>query len=121
MHYIERKNLFMDGNTIRLKTAQEIIIDRIKHNRKQVLSRLNSKLKGELGDMTELTLNNTMLIMALIVYARKQPSALSDFFDDLIPHILDTFPLNKWENKLKNACIELKNAMEEYYNDLNKI
>ena len=120
MHYIERKNLVMDGNTIRLKTTQEITNEKIKLYEKQVLSQLNRRLKGKLGDMTELTLNNTMLIMALIVYVRNQPSALSDFFDELIPHILDTFPLNKWKDTLKNACVELKDSMEEYHSNINK-
>ena len=121
MNYTERKKLFLDGNTIRLLTTQEVINNEIDIKKKQILTQLNQRLKGKLGDMTELTLNNTMLIMALIVYARNQPTSLGNFFDKLIPHIISAFPLNRWEDILTNSCIELKDAMVEYYSKIDQI
>ena len=121
MSYTERKKLFLDGDTIRVLSSQEVANNEIDIKKKQILTQLNQKLKGKLGDMTELTLNNTMLIMALIVYARNQPVALVNFFDKLVPHIIGAFPLNKWENILTEACVELKDAMTEYYSKIDQI
>jgi len=121
MSYTERKKLFLDGDTIRVLSSQEVANNEIDIKKKQILTQLNQKLKGKLGDMTELTLNNTMLIMALIVYARNQPVALGNFFDKLVPHIIEAFPLNKWENILTEACVELKDAMTEYYSKIDQI
>ena len=122
MKYKKRKILFEeDDGTIRLKTEQEITNERLDGKRKQILVQLNQKLKGKIGDMTELSLNNTMLIMALIVYVRQQPPALSNFFDSLIPFIMDAFPLNKWKEVLKEACKELKDAMDDYHNKIDNL
>jgi len=121
MNYAERKRLFLDGNKIRLLTMEEVTNNEIDIKRKQVLTQLSQRLKGKLGDMTELTLNNTMLIMALIVYTKKQPAVLGNFFDKLAPHIINAFPLNRWEDILTNACVELKDAMTEYYRKIDQI
>jgi len=61
------------------------------------------------------------LILALIVYARQQPQILADFFDLLIPHIKDTFPLDRVKDELIEAAQSLEVFMDEYYQEIDTI
>ena len=46
---------------------------------------------------------------------------LADFFDLLIPHIKDTFPLDRVKDELIEAAQSLKVFMNEYYQEIDKI
>ena len=38
-----------------------------------------------------------------------------DFFDEIIPDIIEIFPLSMWRDILKSSAKDLKTAMHEYY------
>jgi hypothetical protein len=121
MNYADRKYLRMNGISIRLKTIEEISIELEQIKASAVKAKLRSKLNETIGDIHDQHQNSLALICALIVYSRQQPQALSDFFDDIIPDIKDTFPLNRVETILKKGAKDLKASMEEYWRDIDSI
>ena len=117
MTYADRKKLILNGGSIRLKTEQEIEDERIA----RLLKVAKAKLSAKMGEITDLHMAMLAFIMALIVYARNQPQALADFFDTLIPHIIDTFPMDRWEDELMDFAKDLKQFLTEYYNEIDNI
>jgi len=57
----------------------------------------------------------------LIIYARRQPAALGTFFDEIIPDILNSFPLNKWQTTLKKSLKDMDTLLKEHYTDLDNL
>jgi hypothetical protein len=115
MAYADRKYLVYNSGTLRLKTQEEIDAEVYNSDLLVLKTKLNSKLKETMGDIQDQNMQTLAFVCALIVYARLQPQALADFFDDIIPDIKDIFPLNRWETILKQGGKDLKSAMIEYY------
>jgi len=117
MNYADRYNLTINGGSIRIKTDQEIIEE--ENNR--LLRLAKSKLSKKMGELIDLNLSMLAFICSLIVYARQQPQQLADFYDEIIPDIKDVFPLNRWEQDLKQFGRDLKQFINEYYAEIDDI
>jgi hypothetical protein len=115
MAYADRKYLVYNSGTLRLKTQEEIDAEIYNSDLLVLKTKLNSKLKESMGDIQDQNMQTLAFVCALIVYARLQPQALADFFDEIIPDIKDIFPLNRWQAILKQGGKDLKSAMIEYY------
>ena len=74
-----------------------------------------------MGEITDIQLAMLSFIFALIVYARRQPQVLADFFDAIIPDIIDIFPMAKWETVLMNFAKDLKQFINEYHDEIDSI
>ena len=121
MNYSDRKYLKTNDSNICLKTTQEINAEYINSKVELAKARLRAKLKESLGDVQDQQQDMLALICALIVYARQQPQIVADFFDSIIPDIKDIYPLDRMQARLKQSAINLKEAMEEYQNEINNI
>jgi len=117
MTYADRKNLTTNGGAVRIKTAEELEAERIT----KLVKLAKSKLSSRWGEMVDLQLAELAMIAALIVYARNQPPQLGEFFDSIIPNILDAFPLNRWETILQNFLSDLKQFISDYYSEIDSI
>lgn len=117
MSYADRKNLVLNGNSIRIKSSLEIDNERIARLKFEAKNRLKEKL----GDITNLNMELLAFICAIIVYIRQQPAQLELFFDSIIPDIKDIFPMSRWDTVLKNFSKDLKQFMNEYYNEVDNI
>jgi hypothetical protein len=114
MAYSQRDLLINISGLYGLKTAEEIEAERIAEVNRRAKARMVAKVKSELGGIEEFQVHSLALIAALILYARHQPPALAAFFDDIIPHIQDMFPMSQWESILKNSAQKLKAIITEY-------
>lgn len=114
MTYADRKKLTSNSGTFRIKTQEEIDTE----NTNRIIKEAKAKLQGKIGNLIDLELAQLAFICALIVYARQQPTQLGSFFDSLIPNIIDTFPLNKWETVLTKFAKDLNKFINEYYNEI---
>ena len=121
LNYSDRKYLRTNKSSIRLKTPEEIATEQIQSKVMAAKTRLRAKLKASIGDIEDQHQDSLALICALIVYARQQPQALSDFFDSIIPDIKDIFQLDRVEENLKKSAKNLKTSMEEYWQELDDI
>jgi len=122
MTYADRYKLILNDGIIRLKTAEEIEQERID----KLIRIAKAKLAQKIGSLSfekliDLNLSVLAFICSLIIYARQQPQYLSDFYDQIIPDIIDIFPLNRWESKLKAFGIDLKQFIEDYYDEIDAI
>ena len=117
MSYADREKLIINGGSIRLKTPEEIENERVERLMKIAKSKLTSKM----GELIDLNLSMLAFICALIVYARQQPQQLADFYDSIIPDIKDIFPLSRWETDLTQFGKNLKQFLNEYYNEIDGI
>ncbi|MHC4159728.1 MAG: hypothetical protein ACYSSO_11700 [Planctomycetota bacterium] len=115
MSYPDRKYLISNDGSLRLKTQEEIDAEIYESDLLVLKTKLRTKLKGAVGDIQDQHMQTLAFVCALIVYSRQQPQALADFFDQIIPDIKDCFPLNRWEEILKQGGKDLKSAMIEYY------
>ena len=115
MTYADRKYLLTDDGTVRLKTPEEVAAGQYETDIAVLKNILRTKLKSAIGDVQDQNMQTLALVCALIVYARLQPQALADFFEQIIPDIKDIFPLSRWETILKDGAKALKVAMLEYY------
>ena len=118
MSYADRKNLLLNSGSLRLKTPEEISTEAHDSDLMILKARLRTKLKVAMGDIQDQQMQTLAFVCALIVYARQQPQALADFFDEIIPDIKDCFPLSRWESILKSGGGSLKTALTEYYENL---
>ena len=114
MAYANRHVLTNENGIYRLKTLDELEAERIIEANRRAKGKLVQKVKAELGGIEEFQIHSLAFIAALIIYARNQPPALGDFFDDIIPHIQDMFPMSQWESILKNSAQKLKVIIGEY-------
>ena len=117
MTYADRKRLRTNNSSIKIKTDEEIEAERIASLKQLAKSRLSNRM----GDYIDLELAQLAFICALIVYARQQPAQLGNFFDSLIPEISNMFPLDRWQTLLMKFAKNLKQFLEEYYNELDLI
>jgi hypothetical protein len=115
MSFTDRKYLIYNDGSLRLKTQEEIDAEIYNADLLVLKTKLRTKLKETMGDIQDQHMQTLAFVCALIVYARLQPQALADFFDEIIPDIKDIFPLNRWETILKQGGKDLKTAMIEYY------
>jgi len=113
--YADRKFLILNGGTLRLKTTEEIEAEKLEIKVKILKNKLRLKLLDSIGDAQDQNMQTLAFVCALIVYARIQPPVLGDFLDQIIPDIMEIFPLNRWEQTLKTGARDLKAAMVEYY------
>ena len=121
LNYTDRKYLRANGDSIRLKTAEEISAEQVQAKVVAVKNKLRAKLKASIGDIEDQHQVSLALICALIVYARQQPQVLADFFDLIIPDIKDIFELNRVGGELKKSAKDLKISMEEYWQEMDNI
>jgi len=121
MAWADRKKLKIDGGVISVKTSGDILTEDREKLRRIITSRLKKRMERQIGDTDEKVLRLFALICALIVYARNQPPALATFFDEVIPDILDSFPLSRWKAILKTSLKDMDTLLHEYYNDLDGI
>jgi hypothetical protein len=117
MTYADRYKLIQNGGSIRVKTEQEIEDERIG----RLLKLAKSKLSKKMGELIDLNMSMLAFICSLIVYARQQPQQLADFYDEIIPDIKDVFPMNRWETDLKQFGKDLKQFVNEYYDEIDNI
>jgi hypothetical protein len=81
---------------------------------------IKARLKKYIGDETDLFMKHFALTAALIVFASKQPPALKTFFDSISDDIIQSFPLNRWEQILKSFSKEIKKYLNSYYDALDR-
>ena len=117
MNYSDRYNLVANGGSIRVKTVEELENERVE----KLLKIAKSKLEKKMGNLIDLNLSMLSFICSLIVYARQQPQQLADFYDQIIPNIINTFPLDRWESELKKFASNLQQFLDEYYNEVDGI
>ena len=117
MSYADRDKLIINGGSIRLKTPEEIENERVE----RLVKIAKSKLTSKMGELIDLNLSMLAFICSLIVYARQQPQQLADFYDSIIPDIKDIFPLSRWETDLTQFGKNLKQFLNEYYNEIDGI
>ena len=113
--YADRKLLIINGDALRLKTIEEVDAEQLEIKIKVLKNKLRLRLLNSIGDAQDQNMNTLAFVCALIVYARRQPAALGDFFDEIIPDIIEIFPLSMWRDILKSSAKDLKTAMHEYY------
>ena len=113
--YADRKLLIINGGSLRLKTIEEVDAEQLEIKIKVLKNKLRLKLLNSIGDTQDQNMNTLAFVCALIIYVRNQPPALADFFDEIIPDIIDIFPLATWKETLKAGAKDLKTAMQEYY------
>ena len=122
MRYGDRKNLVVDVNgTIKVRNEQEQDDERMRLRKAMARAFLNSKVREKVGDTDKRIMSLLILVCSLVIYARTQPSQLGAFYDRIIPHILDAFPLSRWEQELTDSLRELKTVVEEYYVEVDKV
>ena len=121
MSYVDRKRLVLTDSGFRLKTLEEITIEEQAVKIQKLKNKLKIKLRNSIGDIQDQNMNTLAFVCALIVYARMQPQQLGDFFDEIIPDIIEIFPLNIWRETLKSGTKDLKTAMQEYYEAQSKL
>jgi hypothetical protein len=114
MAYSQRDLLINVSGLYAIKTPAEIEAERILALNQLAKARLVRKVKEQLGGIEEFQVHSLAFIAALIIYSRNQPPALAAFFDDIIPHIQDMFPMAQWETILKNSAQKLKAIITEY-------
>ena len=119
--YADKKLLILEDGTLRLKTAEEVEAEQLATKIKILKNKLRLKLLKSVGDMQDQNMNTLAFVCALIVYARMQPAALGAFFDEIIPDIIEIFPLSIWEETLKTGAKDLKTAMQEYYEGIENL
>ena len=119
--YADRKLLVINGSALRLKTIEEVDAEKLEIKIKALKNKLRLRLVDLLGDTQDQNMNTLAFVCALIVYARMQPVALGEFFDEIIPDIIEIFPLSMWKEILKSSAKDLKTAMQEYYEGIENL
>ena len=122
MQYRERVYLTRDPDgTIRLTTQQERDdMERIAAVR-LLKDQLHGTLQREIGEIEDRLQDIYKLIFALIVYARTGNAQVEAFFDQLVPIIIDTYPLDRVRDELIAGLQKIKTAVEEYYQQLDEL
>ena len=113
--YADRKLLIINGDALRLKTIGEVDAEQLEIKIKVLKNKLRLRLLNSIGDAQDQNMNTLAFVCALIIYVRNQPPVLGTFFDEIIPDIIDIFPLATWKETLKAGAKDLKMAMQEYY------
>ena len=121
MAFDDRVYLHVNGGTPTVKTAEQIAIDEQSEQIRLLKNKLRLKLLNSIGDIQDQNMNTLAFVCSLIVYARLQPPVLAEFFDAIIPDIIEIFPLSTWEETLKTGAKDLKAAMQEYYAGLESL
>lgn len=121
MAFEDRKHLQINGGVPSIKTPEQIAIEEQAEQIRLLKNALRIRLRGTVGDIQDQHMMSLAFICAIIVYARQQPQVLADFFDDIIPHIIDMFPLSRWEGILKTGAVDIKTAMEDYYEGMDQL
>ena len=119
MAFDDREYLHINNGVLTIKTPEQIEIERQSEQIRILKNKLRLKLLNSIGDAQDQNMNTLAFVCALIVYARNQPPALGEFFDTIIPDIIEIFPLSIWEETLKSGAKDLKAAMLEYYEGVN--
>ena len=119
--YADKKLLILNGGTLRLKAPEEVEAEQLAIKIKILKNKLRLKLLNSIGDVQDQNMNTLAFVCALIIYARNQPPALADFFDEIIPDIIDIFPLATWKETLKAGAKDLRAAMQEYYEGMENL
>ena len=121
MAFSDRQYLQINGGVPTIKTPEQIAIEEQGEQIRLLKSALKLKLRDTVGDIQDQHMMSLAFICAIIVYARQQPQVLADFFDDLIPHIVNMFPLSRWEDILKTGVTDIKTAMQDYYDGIDEL
>lgn len=118
MNYKQRKDLRYDPIQDRIYLAGDVV--KAEEAKQEAVNFAKAKIKKEIGKDVDIFMKHFALTAALIVYASQRPQRLKDFFDDLAPHIIDAFPVDRWEEILRNFAVEIKKHLEAYYQELDK-
>jgi len=118
MTYKDRKRLRV-GSEGKPYLADDTFIEQEVKDEK--IKAADLKLFEKLGGSQKQFQGLQALLMAVIVYASTGSTTLKTLFDDLTPHIRDAYPLARYEEILKAAAKHLKNCMEEYHSEIDRI
>jgi hypothetical protein len=123
LKWSNRKNLIYDESTqvIRLKTSQESNDDVVNELLSIARAKMFSGIKKEIGGYDEQIIAILVLLFSIIVYTRTGNQKLEDFFDDIIPDIKEIFPLEKVDKILKESVKLIKEVVEAYWEEKDKI
>jgi len=121
MTYSDRNRLITEVGIIRVKTIFEIDEEVLNTNRKILKNRLVKRLERGVGENVDQHMDILKLLFAIIVYARTGNAALGDFFDTIIPEIIDTFPLSRVRGELIQSVKNIKIDVDKYYTDLDAL
>ena len=111
MSYRQRRLLISNTGTYRIKTKRELEIDRVAEANQKSTAKMIAMIQSGFGCADVLQVHLFALIVFLIVYEKK-PKA--DLFDNILPDIVEMFPVEKWEPILIDSVKKLKIIMKEY-------
>jgi len=121
MTYSDRRRLTITDGLLRLKTAEEIEAER----KAVLIDLLKAELwrsqKAAIGRLEDQLATAYKLIYLLMYYAKTGNQQISDFIDQILPDIKDTFPLARVKNEIKDAVHDMNVFMKKYYQDLDQI
>lgn len=120
MAYADRKRLkVVPGNGIHVLTTEEISELKEKERVKKLRANVAAHLEKSFGNLTaQNQLVLLALIASLIVYSRTENSAVGNWFDEIIPHLKDMFPLDKTKPVVEDYLKEAKKALDRYFSEL---
>lgn len=110
---------YEDRKRLKINSAGQICLATVKEQENKEFDQLckgaGKVLLKNLGNDERLYINLIVMVMSLIVYARRQPDKLKLLFDRMIPHIKDAAPPERYEQILMQAAKELGSYFREYH------
>jgi hypothetical protein len=121
MTYGQRKELIMNNGLIRVKTAEEVSAETRAAQIHLLKAQLWARQRASIGRMEDQLANAYKLIYLLMYYAKTGNPQISDFIDQILPDIKDTFPLDRVKNELETTVRDMNAFMKDYYTCLDQL
>jgi hypothetical protein len=123
MSYRDRKLLRVDGETIRVKTAQEVTDDRIAKLIKRAKHKAKVALESQMGLLVEQFMFNQRLMYALIWALRTGNAQGLQFVDDYLTEMGKTFDIAdpQFKADLIADYKKIRSVIRDYYKELGDI
>ena len=118
MSYKDRKRLRANEQGIIYIAPDEQLVE---EKQTEQLKAAEVKLCHNLGGNPKAMKDMLAFIAALVVYASTGAPALKAFFDEITPHIKDAFPMDRYEEILRQAAKNLKTCLDDYHSECDEI
>lgn len=115
MTYADRRNLIIDNNVVRVKTALEIDNERLQGENLLLKNQLRQRLKAHLGDLDDQIADLGKLVYSMLVYQQTSNVALGQMLGQIGNIAKDVYTKDQIEAALTNTATTLKTEMPAYY------
>lgn len=117
MRYSDRHRLTVDAGGIRLKTAEEMELERAELGQRMLKARFRADLAGKVGDLGDQHADLAKIVYLLVRVVAGQDQAALALLTEILSDLAATYPQDKLSAEIPAFARAIREEMQRYYTE----